>query len=158
MSAQNNGVSRFVPIPLNAFGTAYVQGKSYNGNGLINTTGAVAIGDTQPFSVLKLNDPTSAYCEVLAGSGFDFHTGANPSGLFVDFDARIIVSPISAGTGGAKVVIQMADLAWEFYPNGSLSLTPIVAGVPQPQSFGLAGQVLTSAGPGAPVAWAALPP
>jgi hypothetical protein len=152
MSAQNNGVARLVPLPLNAMGTAYVQGKNYTQAGGLNTSGVVAIGDTQPFSALKLNDPTSNYCEILSGQGFDFHTGANPSGLFVDYDARILVSPVVAGVGGASISIVSGVTTWTFYPNGSLSLTPIATGVPD---FGTAGERLTSGGVGAPCVWAA---
>jgi len=144
MSAQNNGSSRFVPLPLNSFGTAYVQGKNYTQAGGINTSGVIAIGDTQPFSDLKLNEPTSNYCEILSGQGFDFHTGANPSGLFVDYDARILVSPVVAGLGGASVSIVNAGITWTFLPTGQIAINGVA---------GTVGQVLTC-GAGGVVGWA----
>jgi hypothetical protein len=152
MSAQNNGVARFVPIPLNSFGTAYVQGKNYSQAGGLNSGGNIAIGKTQPYSALKLNDPASAYCEVLAGTGFDFHTGVNPAG-YVDYDARILVTvlPGAGGVGEAKISLIMAGVTWAFYPDGSLSLTPAGGA----EDFGAAGDRLTSGGVGAPCTWAA---
>jgi len=126
MSAQNDGVSRFLPIPLNAYGTAYIQGA-----GLVNQAGTVAIGNTKTTAGL-ITAPTAIYLEV-QGNLIDFHTGSNTSG-HVDYDARLIIADNATGAGNAKLTIDCGDLDFQTGATGRL----LMRGVP-----GTVGQVLT---------------
>ncbi len=148
MSTQNNGISRFQAIPVNAFGTAYIQGNNVTPGGGLALNGLVAIGYTQPGTALNLTNPTSAYIEVggTPESIIDFHTGANVDG-FVNYDARIAVENTQAGNGGGSLEIINAGTSWKFMPGGSVEING---------SAGAVGEVLTIQANGKP-AWAALP-
>jgi hypothetical protein len=149
MSAQNNGVSRFQAIPLNAFGTAYIQASNFTPGGGLADTGIVAVGKTQPDTELNLTNPTSAYVELGGGpqSIIDFHTGDNADG-YVNYDARLLVENEQAGNGGGSLEIINAGTSWKFMPGGTVEINGLAGAV---------GQVLTIQANGKP-AWQALPP
>ena len=145
MSAQNNGVNRLKAVPLDSYQNAYIQGVPLEYQApappIVNTIGTVAIGKTQPDSVLGLEDPTSSFVEA-SGRGFIFHTGL---GTAFQEDAKISVLLGSDIEGGGVIQIITANMTWLFNEDGSITINGDV---------GTAGEKITSGGPGVPVTWA----
>ena len=122
-------------IPLDSRGLCYIQGQNQKNDGTLQTYPTALIGslsaDTFPSPV------GSQYIEI-DGSKLDFHTGnATVAGL--DYDARILVSGVTAVSGGSDMSIYSKNF------NLNLSGAILLNG-----DTGTAGEVLTSSGAGAP--------
>ena len=141
MSAENNGVLRTKPIPLDAFNNAYIQ--SNTAAATLNTNGSVVMGKTQPNTALGLKDPTSSWVEVDGGNGFIFHTGSGAT--YKPFDAKIMINFVDDVAGGSSIVLMNNGTLWEFNTDGSIGING---------DYGTAGQNITSAGPGLAISWA----
>jgi hypothetical protein len=132
MSVSNDGITRGEPVPLNYSENAYIQA-SYGGE-------VVQIGDLSAGLVAV---PAGTRYVEIAGNLIDFHTGqATVANL--DYDARILVTGVTAVNGGSNLSIYCQDFILNFSPTGALYING---------SAGLAGQVLTSAGPNLPPVW-----
>lgn len=140
MSVSNDGYERFERMTMNAGNTCEISAASQNAAGTIAVVdGSVCLGKPRTGAVVG-GVYTDQFAE-LNGIKIDFHNGEATTNN--DYDARIEVSGVSAGNGGATLSIDCGELALNCSAGGLL-----FDGTP-----GDAGDFLVSQGAGATPEW-----
>lgn len=140
MSVSNDGYERFEKMTMNAGATCEISAQTQNAAGTAAVVdGSVCLGKPRTGAVVG-GVYTDQFAEV-NGVKIDFHNGEATSAN--DYDARIEVSGVSVGNGGATLSIDCGELALNCSAGGV-----IING-----SEGTDGAFFMSQGPGLTPIW-----